>query len=880
MKVANLQADAQEIGWVGRVSELVQKEQLDQKDYISWSGYHADVQIMEPCPSAIIQLLPLFRENEHSYAMMLHGKNMIKNATEHLNQGHIPVVVVDAALYPLIKKMQWTWPAVYGETKFVIMMGGLHIEMTFLAAIGKWLEGSGWTSVTTTGGVTTEGRAMGLEKGSNTARGQWAHQISLAALCMLQRQAYNQYTDNEDSPLEMNDWIQKQSREHPQFAYWETVIKLERLLMMLLKAQREGNYPLYLEALRGIVPWMFVRDHYNYARWMTVHISDQENLKVKCPSVDREFHNGLFVTQKAKQRFSLLAHDQIHEKLNAVVKGDGGVVGITENEEALKRWTVAGPEIARILNDYEVTFDRKQKGASDLHHEQHPSTQRRFAMNVRNVTTCIDEKGNPFLEDSADLLTLHTKIIMPPEVVESVKCAEATGHTQWEAFARREPSHFHDAIPRNNLPLFASHGKQYSKKTSQLAYAKDDVNLFSRLYISCQNREGDVDTFFSHENHAWPPSLAENGEMRGAESKSDILKQLEPMADAQLRSPDDVQVKIVDGAALAQGLEPKSSSQRSITFSDYAQNVFVPNILRKMNTCDRCDVVWDIYREDSLKAHTRATRGEGEQLRVQGDTNLPRNWKSFLRVNSNKTSLSHYLAGELSKARVPEGKLLITTVGEQIIVNDNGSQAMDDTSGIEPCNHEEADTRLLLHCKHAYRNGKRRMVVATDTDVVVLAIAVLSVLPGCFLWVQFGHGRHMRFIAVHDIAANLGAPRSAALPSFYSFTGCDTCSSFKGIGKKTAWETWGVFPEVTRVFQSLSQCPEELTEEQLGVVQRFTILMYKRTSNLVKVNEARLQLFTQGQRQIDNIPPTKAALAEHTRRAAYQGGHTMCGVKP
>ena len=103
------------------------------------------------------------------------------------------------------------------------------------------------------------------------------------------------------------------------------------------------------------------------------------------------------------------------------------------------------------------------------------------------------------------------------------------------------------------------------------------------------------------------------------------------------------------------------------------------------------------------------------------------------------------------------------------------------------------------------------------------------------------------------------SPRSAALPFFHSFT--------------PAWETWGVFPEVTREFQSLSQCPEELTEEQLGVVQRFTILMYKRTSNLVKVNEARLQLFTQGQRQIDNMPPTKAALAEHTRRAAYQGGH-------
>jgi 5'-3' exonuclease len=99
-----------------------------------------------------------------------------------------------------------------------------------------------------------------------------------------------------------------------------------------------------------------------------------------------------------------------------------------------------------------------------------------------------------------------------------------------------------------------------------------------------------------------------------------------------------------------------------------------------------------------------------------------------------------------------------------------------------------------------------------------------------------------------------------------------TCSSVKGIGKKTAWETWRVFPEITPVFQSLSQCPAELTEEQLCVIQSFTILMYKCTSNEVEVNEARLRIFTQGQRQIDNIPPTKAALAEHTRKA-------MCGVK-
>ena len=42
---------------------------------------------------------------------------------------------------------------------------------------------------------------------------------------------------------------------------------------------------------------------------------------------------GNFVIQKTARKFSGVAHDQVHEQLNAVVKGDGGIVGITENDD-------------------------------------------------------------------------------------------------------------------------------------------------------------------------------------------------------------------------------------------------------------------------------------------------------------------------------------------------------------------------------------------------------------------------------------------------------------------------------------------------------------------------------------------------------------------
>ena len=37
----------------------------------------------------------------------------------------------------------------HGEDHFVIMFGGLHVEMTAFKVLGKWLSGSGWTDVLT-----------------------------------------------------------------------------------------------------------------------------------------------------------------------------------------------------------------------------------------------------------------------------------------------------------------------------------------------------------------------------------------------------------------------------------------------------------------------------------------------------------------------------------------------------------------------------------------------------------------------------------------------------------------------------------------------------------------------------------------------------------
>ena len=100
-------------------------------------------------------------------------------------------------------------------------------------------------------------------------------------------------------------------------------------------------------------------------------------------------------------------------------------------------------------------------------------------------------------------------------------------------------------------------------------------------------------------------------------------------------------------------------------------------------------------------------------------------------------------------------------------------------------------------------------------------------LQDCELWMKFGHGKHQRYTPMHYEFIKTGAEYLQGIVIFHSFTGCDTTSSFKGIGKKTAWETWKVFPDVTDVFMKLSNAPCTISEEDYEKLERYTILMYK-----------------------------------------------------
>ncbi len=168
------------------------------------------------------------------------------------------------------------------------------------------------------------------------------------------------------------------------------------------------------------------------------------------------------------------------------------------------------------------------------------------------------------------------------------------------------------------------------------------------------------------------------------------------------------------------------------------------------------------------------------------------------------------------------------------------------------------------------------MIRTVVTDVVVMAVSLFRQLDITELWIAFGVGKKFRYIPIHAIADSeaLGSEKSNGLPVFHAVTGCDQTSSFAERGKNTAWQAWRINNDVTESFVVLSNTPTAaMVEQNMPSIERFVIVMYDRTNICQTKNEARKDLFARKCRAIDTIPPTSAALLEHTKRAAYQADH-------
>ena len=296
-------------------------------------------------------------------------------------------------------------------------------------------------------------------------------------------------------------------------------------------------------------------------------------------------------------------------------------------------------------------------------------------------------------------------------------------------------------------------------------------------------------------------------------------------------------------------------------------------VLNEGGSSDRIDVVFDDYREESIKNAERENRGEGsgsEYRNIQADHKI-KQWRKFLRSSKNKQAFIVFVTNEWKKDKYMEklsGKTLVVTCGNSCYQLSSG--VVQPISELEST-QEEADTRMLLHSLHAARSRFASVVIVSeDTDVLVLLLAFKSFIPSS-VFIKCGSQTRVKYIEVSRIVESVATTVCRSLLGFHAFSGCDTVSAFAGRGKVVGYRIVTRNVEFQEMFQQLGM-EWNLSDDLHHSLQKFTCTMYCSTPGTSDINELRYRVFClkRGDVESNQLPPCNDTLRKHSLRANYQ----------
>lgn len=339
---------------------------------------------------------------------------------------------------------------------------------------------------------------------------------------------------------------------------------------------------------------------------------------------------------KTGNAHSAIGIDHAHEQNNAEVKGRGGAVGLTEDPSALRRWTIGGPEVHRLLDEFAPHCHE-----SDMHHEQTENFQRKYICDCSALKESFLHFENPFCNESTELIKLDTRHAASSAAIDNLYSLEEKGKFLYNDFVltrlEKGIKSVYEVIPRVESKIFTLPLKKSAKNV--IRNLKEDVNLFSRMFIISTARDLNLTEFFQHENQECPPALSLNGSLRPG-SKAlllPILEKLIPEPETRylfslifshfiifigilffgfflVLSRDAPTLPtcegiIYDGAGLVHQIKPNKSVKNMLEYTDKQLKPHLISSAEKFKS-ERVDIAWDLYFQSSIKK-ARDERGNG-----------------------------------------------------------------------------------------------------------------------------------------------------------------------------------------------------------------------------------------------------------------------------
>lgn len=854
-----------------------------------WTRFNKDASTEDSIVTAS-GFMPLILNPAHECNTLITVLNRCIALGDKLNYKYI-VLTVDQALHCKLLDIKWSSPIF--QERIILKMGGLHIALNYMKAIGQHMRNTGLAEIWIESGVLSEGSVTKVLNGKSYSKGIRIHKLTCQALWRILIPRFMEFLKTENETIyerisnlsqdaefsllfldttEVQECLQTflriESEKNVNFAFWVTYIESVAILLMFTRGLRDANWKLYLHSLNKMLPLVVRYDHYNYLKSMTVYIADMNQLPT---IVKNAFEAGDFVVKKVDSKFNQVDADHAQEWLVGTCKASGGIKGITNKPATLHKWALSFHWRSEIS---QKTFSMYGLTPVNLkHNEENPGRQKRDVRDENKILEFLNYL-NILSNDSCPdkLQNAATKDVATKEIQEGLLDATKKGYEQVIDFVEKRLIlqengttliGYGEKCTKNNAPTMSDIFTTLPPVVSQKKLINVDRNYLQRLVMALEaGRKIDLQSILKHELHNFPLALVEpNGSMRSGDSTpffNLLVKEVE--CPTTLPLDDSTSHFIINGTEMIMNFSKPPFAK---TFGDLA-NYFVSELKKLTWNNERVDILFDHRNETFNEKETTKTRLKSfapvRKLIENENVPLPQSMPNFLSLDANKEDLTNFLSEKLSICDFSNRNLIVSGGFK----DKTKVTSSDPSFNIFPLqtNHNEAKTRIIIHAINS--NAKKVVVSTNDTEVLPLLIYHFRKMKCKQLWVKNFTSKKRLYVPVHTLVENLSVEVRENILAFNALTGSHRTSYLSGITKTGSWT---VYKRHAKLLSTLGDASFDSKDKEL--VEQFFVKLYKVDENVKTADEARLIMFGQ-LKSFSSLPPTTDALSYHILRSHLQ----------
>lgn len=264
--------------------------------------------------------------------------------------------------------------------KIVLMLGGFHMQMSFLGSIGHLMTGTGLEECLET--VYASNSVIHMLSGKSVQRAVRGHflvntalnalitkksetilpEVDWSSLLAESADLYDQLISLEitSDDLHLNELlkslkksflkIKEKLQKHRTAKIWIQYMDMVDLLRDFIRSERTGNWKLHLETVRKMIPYFAAAGHNNYAKSAQIYLQQMVQLEHNHPDVYSHFMKGNHVVRRSDRFWAGLSCDlTIEQTLMRAAKSRGGFTrGGGSSEDQRMVWIQSMPACAEI----------------------------------------------------------------------------------------------------------------------------------------------------------------------------------------------------------------------------------------------------------------------------------------------------------------------------------------------------------------------------------------------------------------------------------------------------------------------------------------------------------------------------------------------------